>query len=153
MAVLKPDADENGRDIVVKMRGGALKTINETHRGYDPLHFVILHPAGDDGWKIGMTKTGSKQSVSPCDFYAYRVQWRVDQDGANSLLMSCRLFQARKREACPESDRVLPYIAHDRTSVSLGVRMQRLCKGGALQAAMAASQSDNYSGRALPKPR
>ena len=103
MAVLKPDADENGRDIVVKMRGGALKTINETHRGYDPLHFVILHPAGDDGWKIGMTKTGSKQSISPCDFYAYRVQWRVDQDGANSLLMSCRLFQARKREACPES--------------------------------------------------
>ena len=85
------------------MRGGAIKTINETHRGYDPLHFVILHPAGDDGWKIGMTKTGSKQSVSPCDFYAYRVQWRVDQDGANSLLMSCRLFQARKREACPES--------------------------------------------------
>ncbi|EOD23126.1 hypothetical protein EMIHUDRAFT_195723 [Emiliania huxleyi CCMP1516] len=72
VAVLKPDADENGRDIVVKMRGGALKTINETHRGYDPLHFVILHPAGDDGWKIGMTKTGSKQSISPCDFYAYR---------------------------------------------------------------------------------
>ena len=24
--------------------------------------------------------SGSKQSVSPCDFYAYRVQWRVDSD-------------------------------------------------------------------------
>jgi hypothetical protein len=93
VSVLMPDADTQGRDLVVQLRGGGLQYIHETHRAVDALHFVLLFPKGDDGWQIGQQKDGSRQQISPCDYYAYRMQWRVDDDGGNSLLMSSRLFQ------------------------------------------------------------
>ena len=33
---------------------GRLRNIHEDHRAYDPLHFVLLFPAGDDGWVDSM---------------------------------------------------------------------------------------------------
>lgn len=95
VSVLMPDADVGGRDVVVQFHGGGLRRIHETHRSFDPLHFVLLFPAGDDGWKINMKKNGTQQSITPCDYYAYRIQWRVNDDGSNALLMSERLFQVR----------------------------------------------------------
>lgn len=96
--MLMPDAEVGGRDVVVQFHDGGLKKVHETNRSFDPLHFVLLFPGGDDGWKINMEKQGTKQSVTPCDYYAYRMQWRVNDDGGNALLMSQRLFQATVAE-------------------------------------------------------
>lgn len=42
------------RTIVLRFRDGGLHETDETHRAYEPLHFVLLFPCGDDGWSIGM---------------------------------------------------------------------------------------------------
>ena len=36
------------------MPSGRLRNIHEDHRAYDPLHYVLLLPAGDDGWVDSM---------------------------------------------------------------------------------------------------
>ena len=65
--MLMPDAEVGGRDVVVQFHDGGLKKVHETNRSFDPLHFVLLFPGGDDGWKINMEKQGTKQSVTPWD--------------------------------------------------------------------------------------
>jgi len=74
--VLMADAETHGRDLVVQLRGGGLQYIHETHRSFDALHFVLLFPRGEDGWTIGLRKANSRQQVSPCNFYAHKLQWR-----------------------------------------------------------------------------
>src|SRR5436305_639377 len=37
------------RDIILHARDGKLQRIHETHRLYDPLHYVIIHPTGEPG--------------------------------------------------------------------------------------------------------
>ena len=38
------------RDIVVNRRGGGVQEFKDTNRAADPLHFVLLHSKGHDGW-------------------------------------------------------------------------------------------------------
>ena len=38
------------RDIVFKLRGQGFVRINELHASYDPLHFPLLFPYGQEGW-------------------------------------------------------------------------------------------------------
>ena len=40
--------------VVLRMRNGAHYEIDEVNRAYDPLHFVLLFPCGDYGWRPGM---------------------------------------------------------------------------------------------------
>src|SRR5436190_23790223 len=40
------------RDILLRMRDGGLQRISEIHPSYDPLHYVLLFPNGDDGWHV-----------------------------------------------------------------------------------------------------
>jgi hypothetical protein len=42
------------RSAKVRDREGGLHDIDETHRAFDPLHFVLLFPLGDDGWRPGL---------------------------------------------------------------------------------------------------
>ncbi|KAI0825935.1 hypothetical protein BC629DRAFT_1256263, partial [Irpex lacteus] len=54
VAVIVP-GDENtvprdGRDIILRRRGGALQRINDTSPLYAPLHYVLLFPWGTKGW-------------------------------------------------------------------------------------------------------
>ena len=42
------------RSVVVRDEAGALHKVDETHRSFDALHFVLLMPYGDDSWKIGL---------------------------------------------------------------------------------------------------
>ena len=44
------------RSVVIRARGGGLHDIDETSRAFDPLHFVLLFPCGDDGWTTGLHK-------------------------------------------------------------------------------------------------
>ncbi|PKY39566.1 hypothetical protein RhiirA4_312718, partial [Rhizophagus irregularis] len=44
------DVDPSNRDILLRLRDGGLQRISELHPSYDPLHYVLLFPNGDDGW-------------------------------------------------------------------------------------------------------
>ena len=41
---------------MLRDKQGALHTINETHRSFDALHFVLLMPRGDNGWTPKMLR-------------------------------------------------------------------------------------------------
>ncbi|GES85174.1 transcriptional factor B3 [Rhizophagus clarus] len=47
------------RDILLKMRNGNLQRISEIHPSYDPLHYILLFPRGDDGWHVDIPLIGS----------------------------------------------------------------------------------------------
>ena len=46
------DETPQAADIVVRRRGGGLSIIADTHRAFDPLHFVLLFPHGTEGWHV-----------------------------------------------------------------------------------------------------
>ena len=65
VSVMMPEAVGN-RDLVVKKRGGGLQEVKDTHRSCDPLHFVLLHTKGTDGWSLDQI----------CESDAYRGDWQ-----------------------------------------------------------------------------
>src|SRR5256885_10227862 len=83
--------DITNRDIHLRLRKGGLQRISETHPSYDPLHYVLLFPRGDDGWHINIPLIGSSRRtrVTPMQFYSYRLQIR---DG-DWLQHAGRLYQ------------------------------------------------------------
>ena len=66
------------RNICLRLRDGGLQRISETHPSYDPLHYVLLFPRGDDGWHINIPLIGSQKRirVTTMQFYSYRLQIR-----------------------------------------------------------------------------
>ena len=48
------DINPTNRDICLRLHDGSLQRISETHPSYDPLHYVLLFPRGDDGWYINI---------------------------------------------------------------------------------------------------
>jgi len=93
-AIMVGDGHESctaNRDILLKMRNGNLQTISEIHPSYDPLHYVLLFPRGDDGWHVDVPLIGSvkRERVTTMQFYSYRLQIR---DG-DWLQSAGRLYQ------------------------------------------------------------
>ena len=39
-------------EIVIQRRSGSVSLIADTHRAFDPLHFVLLFPEGTEGWHL-----------------------------------------------------------------------------------------------------
>jgi len=72
------DLNASNRDIILRMRDGGLQRISETHPSYDPLHYVLLFPQGDDGWHVDIPLIGSvkRERVTTMQFYSYRLQIR-----------------------------------------------------------------------------
>ncbi|KAH9857118.1 hypothetical protein C2E23DRAFT_686252, partial [Lenzites betulinus] len=55
VAVILPGAEgetqvNDGRDIILRRRSGALQRIHEAHPAYAPLHYTLLFPFGTHGW-------------------------------------------------------------------------------------------------------
>ena len=53
IAAIVPDGIQPNspfRDIVFRLRGQGFVKINELHASYDPLHFPLLFPFGQEGW-------------------------------------------------------------------------------------------------------
>ena len=83
-----PNEPIGRRDIVLRYRDGPLRRIDETHRSYDPLHYVLLLPHGTDGWSLEMkTTTGT----TPRQFYNFHLRFRPGH--FNLIPRSGRLFQ------------------------------------------------------------
>ena len=53
------------RSVAIRSRGGPLHDIDETHRAFDPLHFVLLFPYGCDGWTPGLHQRPYGGAVPP----------------------------------------------------------------------------------------
>ena len=86
VAALIPGETVSNLDVVVHTREGRLRRIPVTHRSYDPLHYVLLFPYGEDGWQLGLKKSNNR-TLTASDFYCYRLQVR---DGDFNLLMKSR---------------------------------------------------------------
>ena len=99
------------RDIVLHMHGGSLQRIHQTHRSYDALHYILLNPQGNDGWKLhiphtntnsnlhapnledmsGLADDRSTKYVSCLQFYCFYLHDRDDFEKA--FFYASRLFQ------------------------------------------------------------
>ncbi len=72
------DVNPSNRDILLRLRDRGLQKISELHPSYDPLHYVLLFPKGDNGWHIDIFLIGAikREKVIAMQFYSYRLQIR-----------------------------------------------------------------------------
>ena len=97
--------NEHARSLYVCLHADStLRTIPHDHRAFDPLHYVLMFPRGEDGYCRTMTMTMR-------EYYAYRLQVRPNTAYGRAMFMCGRLFQ----EYCcisfakVESERLLWY--------------------------------------------
>ena len=45
---IDPEAT-NSADVIIRFHDGSVQHINETHRSFEPMHYTLLFPRGDDG--------------------------------------------------------------------------------------------------------
>ncbi|KAG2211445.1 hypothetical protein INT45_011464 [Circinella minor] len=80
----------NNHDIVVRTRPNSLQHINEAHRHYDALHYVLIFPKGDEGWTI--SSHSNNETITVMQWYKYRFMFRGNHD-ENELHYFRKLFQ------------------------------------------------------------
>lgn len=67
-----------------------MQRIDETHRSYDALEYVLFYPHGEDGWHLGLNMSNGKK-LSPKAMYSYLLMVRPGV--FNPLHYGRRLFQ------------------------------------------------------------
>lgn len=82
------------RDIVIQAKGSTeLRSIYETHRLYDPLHYVLLFPCGKvEGWDL-YTKNKEEKRLTSLKYYRYRIMERPASIEPNYLFQAGVLYQ------------------------------------------------------------
>ena len=88
IAVLMPNEPLGQRDIVLRLRDGPVLRISECRRSYDPLHYVLLHPYGTDGWSLEIKRALGN---TPREYYNFQLRFRPIH--FNIIPRSGRLFQ------------------------------------------------------------
>ncbi|CAN1151782.1 ATP-dependent DNA helicase PIF1 [Linum perenne] len=90
--------DETGEDtfqpdIVVQYLTNAMERVKYTHSSLMALQYPILFPYGEDEWhgNIQLRNSNSRRHLSQCDFYAYRIQIRLQHQ--SHILLCGKLFQ------------------------------------------------------------
>ena len=92
LIVDNPREEATTRDVALFPPNGPITRINETNSLYDPLHYVLMFPYAETGWREGLTLSGRELSsaapnqqrhgrqniVSVRQFYAYRLHERVN---------------------------------------------------------------------------
>ena len=135
------DEEPVHQDIVLRRRadaeGPALQTVNETHRAFEALHFVLLLPWGTDGWQPSLRQAvangrGDMRGLTLLQYYAHRLQQRPGID--DSLLRAGRLLQEYVCMAFArvETQRLL-YLARNQAAIraELYQRLQDALPGDA----------------------
>ncbi|CAA0806604.1 Unknown protein, partial [Striga hermonthica] len=99
-ALVVGDFDDamGSRDIIVENRSGRLQRINELNASYLALHYPILYPYGEDGYRedipFSVLKSITKRSrkfISSLEFFKYRMHDRDNE--LSSILSARRLYQ------------------------------------------------------------
>lgn len=83
------DEQPQPRDIVIRLRGGGLRFISDTHRSHDALHYVLLFPYGTDGFHLQRVDPRGR-SITALDFYRFHLHIRLQQ--SDSLFYAGSLF-------------------------------------------------------------
>ena len=73
VSLLLPGENSGDLDVILQTKGDQLQKINSVHRSYDPLHYVLILPFGQDGFQPKL-KLGTKGHVSINQFYAFHIQ-------------------------------------------------------------------------------
>ena len=79
---------------------GSLQILPELNRLYDPLHFVLLSPYGEEGYHRNLRQTNGK-AMSPLMLYSYKHHIRPGQ--SNIIVRSGKLSQ---EYACCEMHKI-----------------------------------------------
>jgi len=85
--------DFEKRDIILQSRDTKLVRINETHRAYDALQYLLMFCRGEDGYSIKIpqrdpsSKISLKKTVSASEFYSYRI---MERQGQNNYMLLYR---------------------------------------------------------------
>ena len=75
--ILNLDSAYEPRQIIVKLRGGGTRRISEFHASYDALHYVLMHPYGENGYQQNIPLGNSDSTcVSVRQYYSYHFQIR-----------------------------------------------------------------------------
>jgi len=89
LAILLPGETNGRRSIIVQPRAvsgvdkPAVQIISETHRSWDPLHYVLMFPYGTDGYHLDIKKNiTSNKSISAMEYYCNKplrsgATWRL----------------------------------------------------------------------------
>ncbi|KAG2194274.1 hypothetical protein INT47_009684 [Mucor saturninus] len=78
------------RDIVLHTQTNFHQKIDEYHRSYDALHYVLLFPFGEDGWTIN-SKSLAGNNMTVMQWYSGRLMYRPNSH--HHLHLFGRLFQ------------------------------------------------------------
>ncbi|XP_072013683.1 uncharacterized protein [Amphiura filiformis] len=116
VAVILPGDLVNNIDVIVHPREGSMQRINQLHRSYDPLHYVMLFPDGTDGYHLHIPHSTGSRNVTPAEFYRYILQ--VREDSENYIMRSRRLLQ---QYACDQYAKIegerLKYIKYHQKEI------------------------------------
>lgn len=85
------------RDVVVRHRRTGIKHIDELHQIYMSMVYPLIHPFGEDGYRLGIvlvdkgSQTFKRKLLTTCQYYCFRLQQRLNE--GRTLLQSGRLLQ------------------------------------------------------------
>ncbi|CAN1777384.1 ATP-dependent DNA helicase PIF1 [Linum perenne] len=130
-------------DIIVDHQSDGLQRVHFGHPSIMALQYPLLFPYGEDGWHGNIFQQGNLESaktVSQCDFYAYRIQTRMQE--STHLLLSGKLFQQYvvNAYAFVEAER-LDWIRNNQTKLRAHYR------NGLVDAYMRGDTNLNHSGK------
>ena len=117
MIILGEVGQVGERDIIVRRHdNGQLLRMDTLAPAYDPLQYPLLFPYGDDGWTTGISQQGSERRVTMRQFYAYRLQNRLNQ--MVTFYLSGRLFQQYIVDmAAKVEQNELNYLSHNQQRI------------------------------------
>ncbi|XP_074361953.1 uncharacterized protein LOC141702153 [Apium graveolens] len=85
------------RDVIVRHRTKGVTHIDELHPSYMSMVYPLIHPYGEDGYRLGIpladrsSQASKRQALSMCQYYCFRLQQRAHE--GHTLLLAGRLLQ------------------------------------------------------------
>ena len=127
------------RSIAVRMHGGGVKRITDLNSAYDPLHFVLLFPRGEQGWTTDIPlnvtyrrqrgacenleqgnapKAKSRQTVTARDFAAFYLMQRPESYTGNYLQRCQKLYEEYiVDQYCKVESQRLQYVSQNQSKL------------------------------------
>ena len=127
------------RSIAVRMHGGGVKRITDLNSAYDPLHFVLLFPCGEQGWTTDIPlnftyrrqrgacenleqgnapKAKSRQTVTARDFAAFYLMQRPESYTGNYLQRCQKLYEEYiVDQYCKVESQRLQYVSQNQSKL------------------------------------
>ena len=141
IAALIPDGSHVAapRSIAVRMHVGGVKRITDLNSAYDPLHFVLLFPRGEQGWTTDIPlnvtyrrqhgacenleqgnapKAKSCQTVTARDFAAFYLMQRPESYTGNYLQRCQKLYEEYiVDQYCKVESQRLQYVSQNQSQL------------------------------------